>query len=275
MKYVLIVSMLLFPFTAAFAQSGLNTEEPAAELLGAPHYPGSVFIRMVTGNDPYFVTAEYATGDDVEVVLAYFERKLPEKREFEFQDKKIYMFGLLMNTWSKFPGKPKRDDLHFLESEPNIRFLAIEGTDYESLITFFARKPEMMGKAQALENARTMIRYTYRIQEVNPSGVRILGRWRNTDRDLPKWYGSILEFRKEGIYTITLTPDNLRAIGKSDSTARRETGAYSILATVITFKTDSPAIGDAKKSGIATVGRASLSLELVNMPRLSFIRIRK
>jgi len=53
-----------------------------------------------------------------------------------------------------------------------------------------------------------------------------------------------------------------------------ETGNYAIMSAFISLKTDKPLAGEARKSGMAAVGSASLSLELINWPRLTFVRIK-
>ena len=276
MGRVLIPAAVLYFLTAAaFPQTGLNEKEPSRSQLGAPLYPGAVYIRTISCFDPYHTTAEYVPPDDMKTVLAFFERKLPEKRMFDYQDRRTYLFGFLLKTWSKFPVKPKKGDLHLLEREPNVQLVEFDSNAYDTLITFFERKPEGKVKAWALMNGRIMIRYTYRLSEEDPAAKKIIGLWRNTDRDQPKYYGSTLEFHGDGSYVFTFTGDNLKALGKSGSPIRSETGTYAILVTIISLKTDQPLAGDARKSGIAAVGSVSLSLELINWPRLTFIRVNK
>jgi hypothetical protein len=185
------------------------------------------------------------------------------------------MFGFLLKTWSKFPGKPKKDILHLLESEPNVQLVEYDSDSYTTLINYFDRKPEGKVKALALMNGRIMIRYTYRRSEDNPAAKKIIGLWRNTDRDQQKYYGSMLEFRPDGTYVFTFTDNNLKAMGKTGSPNKSEAGTYAILSTLISLKTNAPLAGEARKSGIASVRSVSLSLELINWPRLTFIRVAK
>ena len=104
MGRVLIPAAVLYFLTAAaFPQTGLNEKEPSRSQLGAPLYPGAVYIRTISGFDPYHTTAEYVTPDDMKTVLAFFERKLPEKRMFDYQDRRTYLFGFLLKREEK-PG---------------------------------------------------------------------------------------------------------------------------------------------------------------------------
>jgi len=267
--------MLAFIMFAVQANSqGLSEKEPSRNLLGAPTYPGAVFIRTVTGLDPYHETAEYITRDTIETVLAFFERKLPEKRQIFFEDKNLYMVAFLMKTWSKLPGNPKKDDLELLEKEPNLRVHTFDSTQYGTLIEYFRERPNGKVKADALENGKTMISYTYRLSEDETYGKNIIGAWKNVDRSLTGYYGSMAEFRENGTYTLTLTDENIKAI-KNESGAKIETGTYVVMNNTISLQSQNPVRGDTKKSGIINVGRASLSMELIGLPRLTFIRVRK
>ncbi len=263
------VALLLLWTTAGVAQ-GLNEKEPSRKQLGAPVYPGAVFIRIVSGLDPYHETAEYITRDSFNTVLAFFERKLPEKRQVVHESAQMYMVAFLMKTWSKVAGNLTRDDLMLLEKEPNLEIRTYDNTLYGTLIEYFSRKPEGKVKVGALENGSTLIRYTYRIEEDNTSARLLVGTWRNVDRSLEIFLGSVLEFREDGSYTLTLTDENLKAAASPGG--KTESGTYVIMNNTISLMTKTPVRGTARKSGIANVGRASLSLELIGLPRLTFIR---
>ncbi|MHB9028724.1 MAG: hypothetical protein ACYC9O_08145 [Candidatus Latescibacterota bacterium] len=266
---------LLFLLIGSMASAqGLNENEPARQQLGAPVYPGAVFIRTATGLDPYHATAEFVTRDKVETVLAFFERKLPDKRQILYEDKDIYLVAFLMKTWSKLPGSPKKEELALLENEPNLQLRTFDSTKYGALIDYFSSRPNGRVKADALGRGNTMIRYTYRMDEAETSAKNIIGTWRNVDRALNAYFGSVVEFRENGAYTLTLTAENLKE-QKKDSGGNSETGTFVVMTNTITLQTQTPSLGKNIKSGIVNVGRASLSLEVVGLPRLTFIRVRK
>ncbi len=51
-----------------------------------------------------------------------------------------------------------------------------------------------------------------------------------------------------------------------------EKGKYVIMKNTITMVSDNPVDGMKTKSGLANIGTATLSLELINKPRLIFLR---
>ena len=51
-----------------------------------------------------------------------------------------------------------------------------------------------------------------------------------------------------------------------------EKGRFSIMRNTIELKTESPVIGEKDKNGIIEVGSFSFSMQLINTPRLTFIR---
>ena len=143
---------------------------------------------------------------------------------------------------------------------------------------------------EALKKARTVIRYTYRKIEEDIGFRKIMGKWKNTDRDLPDYYGSVLQFNPDSTYTFMLTDDNIACLteklsstkafkGKSPAEIRiylternPEKGRYSIMRNTIDMETDTPVMGDRMKSGLAEVKSFSLSIQFINTPRLTFIR---
>lgn len=264
--------ILLLLAGTAFSQ-GLDEKEPSRKQLGAPLYPGAVYIRIFRSLDPYHESAEYITADDLDTVIAYFERTLPENRLAIYEDKNSYIAAFLLKTWSKIPETLGKEDLPLLEKEPNLQVRSYDPVQYGTLIDFYARRPEGKVKAGALDNGQTMIKYTYRISEESASVKMIVGSWRETDRDLPRYYGSVIRFRADKTYTFTYTCDNLLAMDKTGA-VYVETGKYSLMNNMISMKSDNPLDGDGKWTGFATVGNASLSLEIDGRPRMTFLRVK-
>jgi hypothetical protein len=128
---------------------------------------------------------------------------------------------------------------------------------------------------------------------VDMSTSKLIGAWRESDRDLAKYCGSILEFRANGTYKLTFTEQNLKVIAQklagkepfkdmdSDAVqkilARKnpETGTFAITKNVISLESSNPVEGEQKKNGLASIGNASLLLELVNTPKMVFVRVRE
>lgn len=258
--FACLTAGIIFAGTAS-AQGAMGTE-PSPRVLGTPPYPGAVFIRTITGLDPYHATAEYVTPDPGRKVLAFFERKLPDKRRARYADRETRATIILMNPWSKIPGVLTRDTRDLLETEPNIQISAFSPARYGALLEYFRMHPGNQEKIDALLTGETMLRYTYRIPEQNVSAKRAVGVWRATDRDLPAFTGGVLELRRDGGYTLRLPG------------GRTENGRYLIRDDLISMQTARPVCGPARKNGAITVGRASLSLQLTGLPRLTFVRMR-
>ena len=282
--------MLVLPAYSGAQTSGLTDEEPDRSELGAPLYPGAVFIRTVEGLDPYYRSAMYITLDQMRTVEGFFERKLPEKMKAYYEDKNRYMTVILLKTWSTFSGKPAREELSKLEREPNIRIFQYDRNLYESLATYYEGKPEVKHKADAIRTGRTIVEYTYKKSEEYKSTKRIIGVWTSSDRDLPVYFKSVLKFDSDGTYTHTFTPENVEALADEYSGKKKfngmgkvairsyitdrnpEKGTYIVMRNTITMVSDNPVIEPGTKNGLASVGPIVLSLELINMPRLTFLR---
>ncbi len=282
--------MLLLAALCGAQTSGLTAEEPDRSELGAPLYPGAIFIRTVEGLDPYYKSALYIAFDRMRTIEGFFERKLPEKMKAFYEDENKYMTVYLLKTWSTFSGKPSREELTKLESEPNIQVYQYDRNLYETLAEFYERKPKEKHKADAIRTGRTIIQYTYKKSEEYKSAKIIIGTWASSDRDLPVYFKSVLKFDSDGAYTHTFTPDNIEAMVEELSGKKKyesmnkdelrrlvsgrnpEKGTYVIMRNTITFVSDNPVMGTKTRNGLAHVGSAVLSLELINMPRLTFIR---
>lgn len=267
-----MMGMLLLLTGAAYAQ-GFDEREPSRNQLGAPLYPGAVYLRTVQSNlDQYHTTAEYITDDKIETAVSFFERKLPEKREVFYEDKDTYLVAFLLVTWSKVPGTPKKSDLDLLDKEPSVQLRTYDSGKYGTLIDYFIHKPDGKKKVLALDNGHTLIRYTFTKNEEDVSGKKIVGTWRGTDRDMPRYFGSVIEFRPDGTYAHTFTAANLKARGKSGA-LYTEKGKYAILDTIISLESANPLDGPNNRSGMAAVGAASLSIQLANSPRITYLRM--
>ena len=287
---ILIIILIVTPEITVAQDSGLNDKEPLREELGAPVYPGAVFIRMMPAIHPYTKTAMYISLVPMEIVEDFFNRKLTEKRVVFFSDQNIYMTAYLLKTWSKFPDKPKAEDLSLLEAEPSLQLRAFDSGSFRPLVDYYVKNPANKDKVNVLQNGKTVILYTYNVTETFTGPSRIIGLWKESSRDLPLFSGSTLEFSSNGEYTWTYTTGNLDALiklpevrirfkGKSDAEIRKsleslnpEKGKYVIMNNTITMSSGNPVDGIEKKSGLAKITSSYMSLELINKPRLTFIK---
>jgi hypothetical protein len=64
-----------------------------------------------------------------------------------------------------------------------------------------------------------------------------------------------------------------RAVFRMLSGKNPETGTYAITKNVISMESPNPVDGIHRKNGLATISNASMSLELVNMPKMVYVRI--
>lgn len=290
MKHISAVMFLMFfLFSPASAQM-IEDEEPTEKELGAPLYPGAVYTRKTVGIDPFHETSMYITLVPMNIVETFFKKKLPEKRVVYYDDEDIYMTAFLLKTWSKFPGNPFKEELSKLECEPNVQIRYYDSETLEPLAEYFEKKPDGKTKANIIRNGKTMILYTYEKSDENKSSKKIIAAWKEVSRDLAIYTGSILEFRSDGKYTFTFTPGNLDALAKELASSRRfkdkyadevrkyieernpEKGKYVVVKNTITMVSEMPVDGTRTKSGLVDIGRATLSLELINKPRLTFLR---
>ena len=294
MKHTVVIVFILLLFSSFTSAQVLGQfqDEPTEDELGAPLFPESEFIRKSVGLDPYHETAVYISLVPMETVESFFEKKLPEKRVVYYSDKDIYMTAFLLKTWSKFPGKPTRDELPRLENEPSIQIIFYDPESYESLAKLFEKSPEGKIKATTIRNGKTMIKYTYKIVEEYKSSQKIISSWKEISRDLKDYYGSILEFKSDSTYTFRFTAENIDEIakdlalskefkGKSGEDIKKyfeernpENGKYVIMKNYITMVSEKPLDGMRKKSGLVDVGSATLSLTLFNKPKLTFLRMK-
>jgi hypothetical protein len=294
MKYASLILTMLLLFTAGVSAQGLGQteDEPTANELGAPLYPGADFIRKSVGLNPAYETAVYITLVPMEMVEAFFSKKLVEKRVIYYSDEDMYLTAFLLKTWSRFPTNPDKDELAELENEPTVQVMYYDPNAYEPLAEFFDRTPEGKVKASTIRNGETMIRFTYPRMEGVKSSKRIIASWKETSRDLPEHYGSTLAFNSDGTYIYTLTPENIEEMAKNKSLKaifgaenedalkkhleglNPETGEYAIMRNSISMASDNPIDGQRIKSGLADAGTAMLSLILINKPRLTFLKQR-
>lgn len=289
---VVIVFILLLISSFASAQIiGQFQDEPTEDELGAPLFPESEFIRKSVGLDPYHETAIYISLVPMETVESFFKKKLPEKRVVFYSDKDIYMTAFLLKTWSKFPGKPTKNELSGFESEPSVQILFYDPNAYEPLAEYFEKSPEGKIKATTIRNGKTMIKYTYEIIEEYKSSKKIISSWKEISRDLKDYYGSILEFKPDSTYTFRFTAENIDEIakvlalsngfkGKSEEDIKKyieernpENGTYVIMKNNITMVSEKPLDGMRTKYGLVDIGSATLSMTLFNKPKLTFLKM--
>lgn len=282
--------LLLLSTGFAGAQDRFIGVEPEEDLIGAPRYPGAVFIRTIDALDAYYQSVLYMTTDSPDDVLNFFRRGLGNVRTVSFDEDGVQAWAFLLAPWIELENLPERSDLIVLDSAPNIQVKAYNRGLYEPLIEYF-RTHEGYGKqVDMLEKARTVIRYTYERPEDTSAAEQIAGTWKNTSRDQPGYYGSVLQLTEDGTYSLTFTGDNLRYLAEELASTPRysgtdveeimrdleernpETGDFDILRNYITLSSDHPVAGSQTKSGTATVKSFSLSLQIGNLPALAFIR---
>ena len=217
MKYPLLLLIMLLLFTAGVSAQGLGQfeDEPTADELGAPLYPGADFIRKSAGLNPAYETAVYITLVPMEMVESFFSKNLVEKRVIYFSGEDTYLTAYLLKTWSRFPTNPTKDELVNLENEPTVQVMYYDPNAYEPLAEFFDRTPEGKVKALTIRNGETMIRYTYPRTDEYKSSKRIIASWKETSRDLKDYYGSTLIFNDDGTYIFTFTPENITEMAKN------------------------------------------------------------
>ena len=292
---------LFFPILVCLAMAFSSTgwcqldasllgKEPSPEELGAPLYPGAEFIRLSDNLDPYYQTAMYITLVPFDMAEDFFNRKMPEKRLIMYDDKLTTMNIYLLRTWSKFPPYPTREELKGLDSEPNLRIQYYNPDDYEMLTEIYERNPETENKATTIRKGQTMLLYTFEKKERITGNEKLIGRWQESSRDYSSYYGTQLVFNTDSTYVYTATPANLASLardpkiiaafpGKNEQeiaaifTERNpEKGTFQVMNNTITMISEAPLDGIRNKSGLATIGPVTFSLELINKPRLVFLK---
>lgn len=289
--YAIIIVLLFVGFSSVSAQLPDQLgEEPTEKELNAPLYPGSLFIRKTENLDKTYLTAMYISLVPIDMVETFFTRKLPEKRIVYYEDKDTHLIVYLLKTWSKFPGKPTKDDLRKLESEACVQLRNYDPGPYESLCKFFEKRSDCLEKASIIRSGQTMILYTYESSDENKGSKQIIGSWNEVSRDLEYYYGSTVEFKGDGTYTFSLSQENIEALAKelyknkkgeftSESDLKKylkernpEKGRYVLMKNSITMISEKPVDDIPTKSGLYKVANTSLSLELIDKPRLTFLR---
>ena len=293
MRYIIILILIIVVLagTTEANERGIFGTEPPKDVLEAPFYPEAVFIRTMSSLDPFYETVLYVVPDPVGDVKNYFLRKLPHTRVVQYREEGEWVWTFLLKDWILLPDKPSRDDLTILDKSPNVQVKKFQSELYEPLIELFRSKPDALEEFEALENARTVIRYTYQKIEENIAFKKIIGKWKHVDRDLHDYYGSIFQFKPDSTYKFTLTADNIAFLAKELSSAKQfkdkspedihkfieghnpEKGRFSIMRNIIIMETDMPVVGEKEKSGLIEVGSFFFSLRLINTPRLTFIRL--
>jgi hypothetical protein len=264
--------------------------EPSSHDFGAPLYPGAEFIRILPYSSPYLETAMYISAVPNSIVEDFFKRKLSEKRTIVYDTPDLYLTGYLLRTWSKFPLKPKREDIDKLQLEPSLQIRQYDPEDLEPIAQYYEKQPKGNIKALTIRKGETMLLYTYEKPQVSTEMEKIAGVWIESSRDLPLYYGARVVFTVSGEYTYTATANNIAALAKDPSVRERlggkseaetvaelnrrnpEKGTFSVLSNVIALDSKTPLDGIARKTGLADVGSATLSLELIGKPRLTFIK---
>jgi len=286
----IIVMIAAWCVPAADAQDILG-KEPDAAMLGAPRYPTAVFLRTMNSLDPYFESAFYVVPEPVIDVKNWIAEQMPGMRIVQYRDEFEWVWTFLLGN-IPFPDKPAGDDTVLLDKTPNVLVKKYQGDLYEPLIELLESTPGQEKRLAALKDAKTVIRYTYRIVEENYSFNNIIGTWKDVDRDLEAYRGMTITFRPDSTYTITLTDDNIathagmlalkpgaanknpRDIARAITAKNPENGRFSVRRNNIDMETDTPVFGDKVKSGLTEVGRFSFVVQFINMPRLTFIRDR-
>lgn len=292
MKKIVFLSFLFITLSFyAGAQDFDNLgNEPTKKQLGAPLYPGSVFIRETAGLNPYYKTAMYVSLVPMNIVEDFFQRKLAERRVVYYEDKDTRLTAFLLKTWSEFPDEPKKTDLDRLQNEPSVQLRDYDPRGYIPLMNYFEKEKKDRNKAMVLQEGKTLILYTYPVPEKGSDSNLLVGKWKEVSRDIDEYFGSVIEFKSDGTYTFAFTSRNVDAMIKNKFTDKKcqnmkpvdirkifshcnpEKGNYYFSGNFISFISDNPIDGIKNKNGIAEAGSVSLSVKLINKPRLTFIK---
>jgi hypothetical protein len=239
--------------------------------------------------DPFYQTVLYVSPDAVGDVKNFYRDKLPNAKLSQYKDEDEWVWAYLLVPNFPFPDKPTRDDLPLLDATPNVMVKKFQKILHEPLIEYYQTKPESRAILNALQKAKTIIRFTYRIIEEDAGFKQLTGSWVNADRSLAEYYNCRLAFGADSTYTLTLTDSNIAAFaaklaktkhyaGKPESEIRSsltkcnpEKGRYSVLRNTIDMSTGAPVIGDAQKSGLIEIHELMFSVQYINMPRLTFM----
>ncbi|MFC1693540.1 hypothetical protein ACFL1R_08560 [Candidatus Latescibacterota bacterium] len=290
--YTALLSVLLVISVSAVAQkTSLFGVEPSRSVLGAPVYPDAYFIRTISSLDPYYESVFYISSEPIGDVKNFFMEKLPGTRVVQYKEENAWVWTFILDKQAVLPDNPSRDHLIILERSHNIHIKRFQRDLYAPLFEYLEMRPDTQKQLQKLENGRTVIRYTYQKLPTNTEFIKLIGTWKQVDRDLDEFYGSIFEFQSDSTYTLTLTPANIEALMESPSAAQLfknmsreeikkhctdcnpEKGRFLIERNKIELQSDRPVLGDPGKGGIVNVSSTSLSLQLINFPRLIYIRI--
>ena len=265
---------------------------PPEESLGAPLYPKAKFLRTISSLDPYYESVVYVTSDDVETVKAFFTKTLKDTRMVAFEEDNTWKWAYLLRSWIPLAAEPDREELSILDTSPNITVKRYQEDMYYPIIEYFEPRPAYAKRLEALSTAKTVIRYTYQNIPEDASFGKIIGAWRNVDRGLPAYYGCTFTFNPDSTYVFELTEKNITELSQSPLAATSykgktpdevaailrnrnpEQGRFAVLRTTISFVNANSLFDRANNSGIAEVGTSSLSLQIINHPRLTFIKSR-
>lgn len=286
----LIMILLALVSPAEAQKTSFIGKEPDPSLLGAPIYPGATFLRVMATIDPFFETVFYVSPDPVGDVMEYYRDKLPNARRVQYQDEYEWVWVYIYNPRIPFPDKPTRDDLPLLDTTANVMVKKFQKDLHEPLIELFQSRPDTKPQLDALLTAKTLIRFTFRIQEDDAGMSKLIGSWTNADRAFGIYRGCRIEFKPDGTYVLTLTDSNIAQLAAdlADSPGFRgksaveieqnlrernpERGQYSILRNNIDLFTDAPVLGNENKSGLVEIQGFTFSVQFINMPKLTFIR---
>lgn len=287
---ILVVTLVVVSANVHAQTQPLFGTEPSSDDIGAPLYPGAEFIRIMPVSDQYFETAMFISPVPSSIVDDFFKRKLSEKKTIVYDTPDLYLIGYLLRTWSRFPSKPTREDIDKLQLEPSLQIRQYDPEDLEPIAQYYDKQPKGNIKALTIRKGETMLLYTYEKPQISSEVGKIAGVWSESSRDLPMYYGSRVEFKASGEYTYTATANNIAALAKDPSVRERlggkneaetiaelnrrnpEKGTFSVLSSVIAFDSKNPLDGIVRKTGLADIGSATLSLELIGKPRLTFIK---
>ncbi len=268
-------------------------EEPSREELGAPVYPGATFVRTLSSLDPFYESVIYVSPDPVGDVKNWLADQLPKARMVQYRDEGEWVWAYLLGNWIPFPEEPTRDDLPILDVSPNVLTRKYQRELFEPLVELLSTRPGHEKQLEALAEAKTIIRYTYRMIEEDIAFTKIQGVWMNTNRELPAFSGCIYEFRADSTYTLTYTDRNIPHLaaflmkrpaffGRDASEVEAfirsrnpEHGTYAVMRNAIDMFVESEPIFDEVMSGLLEVDDLIMSMQLINMPKLTYIRTKR
>jgi len=292
MIVMLAAMATFFSFESGAQQANLFGTEPEHNVFAAPVFPGAEFIRVTASIDPFYESVMFVSSEPVGDVLDYYKEKLSDVRRIQFKEEFEWVWVYLLKSWIPMPKEPTREDLAILDNSPNVMVRKFQPDLFIPMMELMQTRSGFEARLKTLESAKSIIRFTYRKRQNDIGFTKLQGVWENVDRDLPEFQGSLISFNPDSSYVITLSDDNIEAIAAKMARSRRhagksveelkplvaannpERGTFAILRNTIDLVSESPVIGTNVKGGLVEIRAVMFSVQLVNMPKLTFIKKR-